>query len=378
MRVLHITQSLDPAWGGIARVLPELATRLTTVGITSTVACLQGDRFGNAPAFEAFAVNSFPARSRSPLGSSPKFDRKIGDLVAAADMVHIHGLWAGQNKSAGAAARRQSKPLIVTPHSMMMPWAWQRSGWKKRLVGYWFEHRNLREATALHALAQGEAESMRLLGFNQNIVVIPNGIEPRDFEQLPSADEMETRFPATRGRNWLLIMGRIAEQKGIIPAAEALARVLPDFDDWHLVVAGPDPFDLIPRLKEITRAVKQQVTFTGMLDREAVMACLGRSSLLVQPSFSEGLSMSILEALAAGLPALVAPGCNMPEIAAANAGIEVTATANDIERGLRAVLANELNSLENMSTNARRLARECFAWDALLPRYRAMYEGCIA
>jgi len=378
MHVLHITQSLDPSWGGIARVLPELATRLTTVDVDSTVACLHGDRFGTAPSFENFEVRSFAARSRSPLGRSADFDAAIGGLVAKADVVHIHGLWAGQNQTAGAAAHRAGKPLVVTPHSMMMPWAWQRSAWKKRFVGWWFEHGNLRRAAALHALAEGEAASMRELGFNANITVIPNGIEPSDFENLPSAEVLEARFPAAKNKKWLLILGRIAEQKGIVPAFEALARVLPDHSDWHLVVAGPDPFELIPRLENIAGDAQTHITFTGMLERRDVMACLARSSLLVQPSFSEGLSMSILEALAAGLPALVAPGCNMPEIAASHAGIEVQPEAKSIADGLRPLLSQPEHEWEKLSNNARRLACERFAWSELMPRYRAMYDDCIA
>jgi len=378
MHVLHITQSLDPSWGGIARVLPELATRLTSVDVNSTVACLHGDRFGTAPSFDGFEVRSFAAKPRSPLGRSPEFDAAIDALVRTADVVHIHGLWAGQNQTAGAAAHRAGKPLVVTPHSMMMPWAWNRSAWKKRLVGWWFEHRNLRRAAALHALAEGEAASMRALGFNSNITVIPNGIEPRDFENLPSADELETRFAETRGKKWLLILGRIAEQKGIVPAFKALAEVLPEYPDWHLIVAGPDPFELIPRLRAIAGAAESQITFTGMLERRDVMACLARSSLLVQPSFSEGLSMSILEAMAAGLPALVAPGCNMPEIAASDAGVDVQANARSIAAGLRSLLSMPEENWTRLSENARRLACERFAWSALMPCYRALYDSCLA
>jgi len=49
MRILHVVQSLDPAWGGIARVLPLLASELAAAGETCCIATLQGGRFGMAP-----------------------------------------------------------------------------------------------------------------------------------------------------------------------------------------------------------------------------------------------------------------------------------------------------------------------------------------
>src|SRR5262249_28923494 len=143
MRVLHVVQSLDPSWGGIARVLPELAAGLAKHDVRSTIATLSGGRYGAPPAVEGVEIRSFPA-SQGRLGSSSEFNRAIDGLVRDADVVHLHGLWTGQNRAAGNAARHQSRPYLMTPHSMMMPWAWGRSWWKKRPIGWWFEHRNLR------------------------------------------------------------------------------------------------------------------------------------------------------------------------------------------------------------------------------------------
>ena len=198
-RILHITQSLDPAWGGIAAVLPELAKRLVAAGLSCRIAVLRGDRFGTPATVPGVEVIAFDAKKKSPLGNSNQFNEKIPGLVADADIIHLHGLWAGQNWSAGNAARKQGKPIVISPHSHMMPWAWRRSAWKKRPVGWLFEHKNLRTAAVLHALAEGEAAHMRTLGFNKNIEIIPNGIDPSLYVTLPAAGSLEDRFPATKG-----------------------------------------------------------------------------------------------------------------------------------------------------------------------------------
>ena len=378
-RILHITQSLDPTWGGIAAVLPELAKRLVAAGLSCRIAVLRGDRFGTPADVPGVEVIAFDARKKSPLGRSNAFNEKIPGLLANADILHLHGLWAGQNWSAGNAARAQARPIVISPHSHMMPWAWKRSAWKKRPVGWLFEHRNLRTAAVLHALAEGEAAHMRRLGFNERIEVIPNGIDPALYLQLPTAEPLEAKFPATAGKKWLLFLGRLAAQKGIYQVVDAMMRVLPDHPEWHAVIAGPDPFAMRTQFDAMIgeRNLHNCFTFTNMLDRDGVRACLGRASILVQPSFSEGLSMSILEALASRLPVLISPGCNMPEVATADAGRIVEPKPFEIAGALNEMMTMSDRDHAAMGDRARALVLQHFAWPVVIPKYEAMYARAL-
>jgi glycosyltransferase involved in cell wall biosynthesis len=377
MRILHIVQSLDPAWGGIARVLPCLASELAAAGDTCRIATLSGGRFGNAPDVPGVEVSRFACPPNSRLGRSGDFNSRIPELVRDADVVHLHGLWTGQNWSAGKAARRAGRPYIMTPHSMMMPWAWARSWWKKRPIGWLFEHKNLRQAACLHALADGEAQHMRALGFNDRIEVIPNGLRTADFVNLPPADGLIERFPEMRDRRWVLFLGRIHPQKGIVYAMQACFDLLAFAGDWHLVIAGPDEVGLAKMLQAAIarKNLQNRVTFTGMLPREDVRALLGRASLLLQPSMSEGLSMSILEALAAGLPAIISTACNMPEVETEGAGRVVPPNRADLAYTMRGIVKLDKEALAEMGRKARKLAEERFDWSKLIPKYRAMYAG---
>lgn len=378
MKILHVVQSLDPAWGGIARALAELTKVLSAHGEICRIATLAGGRYGSAPDIDGVEVLRFEA-SESKLGRSAEFNRRIGQLVADADVVHLHGLWTGQNWSAGKAARQADKPYIMTPHSHMMPWAWKRSAWKKRPAGWLFEHKNLRRAACLHALADGEAAHIRELGFTERVVVVPNGIHARAYQSLPPPDGLIDRFPELMDRRWLLFLGRIAEQKGIVPAMQACFDVAASGDDWHLIVAGPDEFGLKPMLQAAIerKGLSGRVTFTGMLSREEVRACLGRASVLLQPSLSEGLSVSILEALASGLPVILSPGCNMPEVGQANAGRIVEPTRKAIASALRALLNESPDNLKAMGQRGRELIKKRFDWSVVAPKYRKMYANVI-
>jgi glycosyltransferase involved in cell wall biosynthesis len=375
MRTLHIVQSLDPAWGGIARVLPCLASELAAAGDTCRIATLTGGRFGNAPDVPGVEVLRFACPPNSRLGRSGEFNSRIPELIRDADVVHLHGLWTGQNWSAGKAARKAGRPCIMTPHSMMMPWAWGRSWWKKRPIGWLFEHKNLRAAACLHALADGEAQHMRALGFNDRIEVIPNGLRTADFVNLPPADGLIGRFPELRDRRWVLFLGRIHPQKGIVHAMQACFDLMAFAEDWHLIIAGPDEVGLATMLRAAIarKNLQNRVTFTGMLPREDVRALLGRASLLLQPSMSEGLSMSILEALAAGLPVLISTACNMPEVETEGAGRVVPPNRADLAYAMRGIVKQSKEALAEMGRKARKLAEDRFDWSKLIPKYRAMY-----
>ncbi len=376
MKILHVVQSLDPQWGGIARVLPVLASKLAAAGETCRIATLEGDRFGKAADVEGVEVLRFEPKPNSRLGTSKAFNARIDGLMAETDVLHIHGLWAGQNWSACKAARKRGVPHIITPHSHMMPWAWKRSWWKKRPAGWLFEHKNLRTAACLHALADGEAKHIRALGFNDRVEVIPNGLNVSEFGSLPSADRLIERFSELKDRRWLLMLGRIHPQKGIVQAMQACFDILASGEDWHLVIAGPDEIGMRSMLEAaIARKGGQgRVTFTGMLDRRDVLACLGRASLLLQPSKSEGLSMSILEALAAGLPVLISEACNLPEVESSGAGAVVEPHRGDIARALKKLVAGGDEALKAMGEKGRQLARERFDWAVLTPQYQAMYR----
>lgn len=380
MKILHVVQSLSPEWGGIARVVPMLTSGLCSAGDNCRIATLAGGRYGSPPHVPGVEVLTFAAPDSSRLGKSPDFSRRIGELLRETDVVHLHGLWTGQNWATGKAARRAGRPYVMTPHSMMMPWAWKRSRWKKLPAGWLFEHANLRQAACLHALADGEAENMRQLGFNDRIAVIPNGLHVAEYDRLPPADALEARFPEWKDRRLLVMLGRISPQKGIVPGMQACFDNFPVAKDWHLVVAGPDEFGIRRMLEAaVTRKnMTDRVTFAGMLNPEEVRALLGRASLLIQPSLSEGLSMSILEALAAGVPVLISDACNMPEVKSAGAGRVVAPQRAAVGAALREIVSAGPDALREMGLRAKALAREKFDWSALLPRYREMYERAAA
>lgn len=143
-----------------------------------------------------------------PLLSTLGYSRDIHNLIEEyqPDIIHSQGLWMYHSAAVLRYKKRHPEvKVIVQPHGMLDPWAVRNSGWKKRIVGYWYEYENLRRADCIHALCQSEADAIREFGLKNQIAIIPNGID------LPgcSLDEIIARRQNTGGRKTLLFIGRI-------------------------------------------------------------------------------------------------------------------------------------------------------------------------
>jgi len=271
---------------------------------------------------------------------------------------------AGQNRSR----------LLVSPHGMLEPWALNRSNWKKKAAGILFENKNLQKADCLHALCLPEAENIRRLGLKNPIAIIPNGV---DLDELvPPSGAIFEKFPEIKGRRRILFLSRLHPKKGLGNLLQAWQKMAPDFKDWQLLIAGSGDQAYEQELKAFSKEQlsNKSVVFLGQVQGEDKKQILAAADVFILPSFSEGFSMAILEAAAAGLPVLLTPECNFPELARSNAAIEITTDAAGIEKGLRQTL--ELTDEQRKTTGQRghELIKKSYTWPAIADQMCRVYD----
>jgi glycosyltransferase involved in cell wall biosynthesis len=323
-------------------------------------------------------------------GYSPELKHALQERLASGDIVHVHGLWMypgllGRQLSGRLAAKR-----LISPHGMLEPWALQNSRGKKRLAAWLFEDRNLRSADCLQALCAAEAEHFRRYGLRNPIAVIPNGVDPHAFANPPDRSVLEARFPALRARRWILSLSRIHPKKGLLHLLQAwkavgahpaaLSSALgPLSSDWVLVIAGPDEIGHESQLRQRCRdlGLESNVVFTGPLHGADKLAALGHAELFVLPSFSEGFSLAALEAAAAGLPVLLTPQCNFPELAKAGGAIEVAPDAAACEAGLKRMLTLPEAERRAMGRRAQHLVTQAYTWPRIAEELLGVYQWLI-
>src|SRR5262249_47016947 len=128
---------------------------------------------------------------------------------------------------------RTGRPVVVSPHGMLDSWALRDSALIKRIAGAAYEWENLRTASRIHALTEGEVKSLNDLGFRDHIVKIPNGVVLA-----------KNRAPQERSKRTLLYLGRLHAKKGIAETLIAWSLFQKegstDASRWLLVIAGWD------------------------------------------------------------------------------------------------------------------------------------------
>jgi glycosyltransferase involved in cell wall biosynthesis len=99
-----------------------------------------------------------------------------------------------------------------------------------------------------------------------------------------------------------LFLGRLNRDKGVLDLARAFAGIAADYPDAHLLLVGPDEGNLLPALAELTAGCAAQVHQVGYAARpEDYMAAV---DVFCLPSYREGFGTVVIEAAAAGIPAI--------------------------------------------------------------------------
>jgi glycosyltransferase involved in cell wall biosynthesis len=294
--------------------------------------------------------------------------------VRAAEVVHLHGLWQVHTRRGARAARAARVPYLIAAHGMAEPWALRHKRWKKRVYLALVEAKNLKRASCLHALARPEIAHLRSIAPWTPICFVPNGVDLAPFDNLPPRSVLETRYPELAGKFVLLFFGRVHVKKGLDLLAEALCRIIPDHRDLHLVVAGNDDGAWAPfRDRMANLGLADSMTYLGHVAGERARQVWGAADAFVLPSYSEGFSMAVLEALACSLPCVITTACHFPELAAAGGGIEVAPTAESVTVGLRDLIERTPVERARLGQAGRRLVEEHYTWDRQAERLASVY-----
>lgn len=122
------------------------------------------------------------------------------------------------------------------------------------------------------------------------------------------------------------------------------------------------------------RGLGRRLTFAGHVSGERARLAWSRADAFVLPSYSEGFSMAILEALAARKPVLITTACHFPDVAREDAGIVVEPNAPSVTRGLRELLNRSADQRRALGERGRQLVETHYTWHRQAERLAQVYR----
>ncbi len=310
MRVAMVIQVFDPVLGGAQRQVERLGPPLERRGAEVHVVTR---RVPDTPGFEqrpGLAVHRV-GRALSGAAASVQYS-SLGALTVARlrpDVIHAHDLLS-PSTAALLASRGGSTPVVAKVLSAGL------GGDIDRLLRKPFGRRRLdamaRRFSAFIALSDEVAAELGEHGVPaERIRRIPNGVDAAAFRPASAEERARERAALGVGEDELLAIycGRFYETKHVDVLIEAARET-----DMRLLVYGEGPVEAdLRRLAGDRVEIRRPVRDTAPLHRAA--------DLYLSASEAEGMSGSVLEAMAAGTVVIAAPAPGMEELLGGGAGV---------------------------------------------------------
>ncbi len=399
MRALILTNEFPPEiYGGAGVHVDELTRHLREL------VELDVRTFGSATADEpGWRVRGYPAAHdlkaareelRPVLGALSRDLAMAADPVDA-DVIHVHTWYA---HLAGLIARAAYNiPLVLTVHSLepLRPWKREQLGGGYD-VSAWVERTAIETADAVVAVSrETRADVLRLFDVDESRVhVIHNGIDADFYHPDPATDALE-RYGVDPSGPYVLFVGRITRQKGIIHLVRAIRHLDPGIG-VVLCAGQPDTPQIAAEMERgvaEAQAERPNVVWIGeMVSREAARQLYSHAAVFCCPSVYEPFGIINLEAAACQTPVVASAVGGIPEVVVdGETGLLVPVELRaedpmspiDPDRfelnlaGAINALMNDAASREVMGVAGRRRAVEHFSWAAIARQTVALYESLV-
>ena len=211
-----------------------------------------------------------------------------------------------------------------------------------------------------------KSESSRIFNADlDKIDVIPNGIDLDKFDNFTKDLDFRRRY-AKDNEKIILTMGRMVNEKGIQHLICAMPKILNEYNDAKLVVAGKGP--MLEELKDIAYriGIAHKVYFTGYLSGDDVQKMYKNVDVAVFPSTYEPFGIVALESMLAGIPTVVSDVGGLDEIVKHGlTGLKSYAgNSNSIADSVLAILKDN-NLAEKLSKNGQNEVLNNYSWEQI-------------
>jgi starch synthase len=397
LKVLFLTNEYPPHIYGGAGVHVGYLSRELAKSMPVEVRCFGDQNFEQRNLkVRGFELDTTDFTCPKPLQSVFGAVRRCTDFNTTnidADLVHCHTWYS---HFGGILAKlNYGISFVITVHSLepLRPWKREQLG-----GGYdfslWIEKTALEMADAIIAVSgETKCDIERLFDVDPNRVrVIHNGIDLEEYRRVDSTDALK-RHGVNPDEPYLLFVGRITRQKGIIYLVRAIQFMDPGFQ-IVLCAGAPDTPEIAIEMQKAVEQAKAKrsdiIWIEAMVDRRAVIELYSHAAVFCCPSIYEPFGIINLEAMACGT-AIVASAVGGIKEVVVNGETGFLVPLEQMRESpfeplnpekFSRDLAGKINQLmkdrqlrEKFGKAGRKRVEEKFSWSTIAQKTKALYES---
>ena len=388
MKILMLSWEYPPrVVGGISRVVHDLSHKLVNSGHDVTVVTYKD---GNVPYFEddngvaVYRVDNFMISPNNFIDWIMQLNfnmiAKTGEIIAEKgkfDVIHAHDwLTAYAGKTLKHA---YNTPLVSTIHATE---AGRNSGIRGEMQKYindteWMLTYESSEVIVNSHYMKNELQ--RLFGLPyEKINVVPNGVNLTLFNDVEKDYDFRRRF-AMDNDKIILFMGRLVYEKGITTLISAMPKILSNYHDAKLIIAGKGGMIDELRAQVNYLGLGNKVYFTGYLGSKDVQKMYKCADVAVFPSTYEPFGIVALEGMLSGTPVVVSDVGGLNEIVehGVNGMKSYAGNANSLADSILSLLFNP-DLCAKVTKNAKEKVKKEYNWTKITEETHFAYEKAIA
>ncbi|MGI9013118.1 MAG: glycosyltransferase [Phycisphaerales bacterium] len=383
MHIVHYLSRIRLADGGVVRAVLDICSLMAQSGHDITILTGDGSDVSAEWLRESQHHPSVVLLPDHADGSGARFSEGAlalaEEVIAKADVVHLHTVWDRANLQCGALATRHNVRYVITAHGMLDDWSMAQRALKKRLYHFMFLRSFFREAHAVHLTASHEKTQAERWFPKEKGVVIPLIFDLEPYRELPGSGPARAAIAAlkTPGPK-VLFLSRIHPKKSVEVLIDAIAKVrsMPGCSETQLLIAGTGDAAYEAQLKEQVEqlGLHEHVHFLGLVVGEEKISLFETADVFALPTSQENFGFVLVEALATQTPVVTTKGVDIwPELEASGGALIEDRSADVFARAIGALLLDSPRR-ERMGEVGRKWVFEYLEPSHIVKQFEAMYQ----
>lgn len=364
-RILIFSTAYFPLIGGAEVAVKEITDRLPEYEFVMLTAKVKPgladvDKIGNVEVHRIGKGNHWD-----------KFRLILSGWKEAQKLGKFDAVWSIMASYAGFAALRYKKRNPGVPFLLNLQEGDSKAHIYKHVWWCWPYFRQIfQKSNYIHALSAYLADWAKEMRATCPVEIVPNGVNTGTFIVRKQALQKLSLPPGAKA---VITTSRLVEKNGVGDLIQAVA-LLPSH--VHLLIAGTGELAVKLKNQAVRLNIASRVHFLGAIANNELPEYLWASDVFCRPSLSEGLGISFLEAMAAGIPLVATPVGGIPDfLKNGETGLFCkVGDAQDIAEKINRVL-NDSTLAEKLRANGRKLVEEKYSWDRIAVQMKTIFNN---